>query len=115
MIFSKLSLVPTVLILIFLIKVVNGQFDDPDYYWHLKTGEYIVAHGALPQADIFSYTNAGRPWEKWLRLSEQHSPIYKWNSGGLKVHRWPGLNQPTRGAPGISFYAASACFGSQSR
>ena len=25
--------------------------------------------------------------EKWLRLSEQHSPIYKWNSGGLKVRR----------------------------
>jgi hypothetical protein len=68
MIFSKLSLVPTVLILIFLIKVVSGQFDDPDFYWHLKTGEYIVAHGALPQADIFSYTNAGRPWvlHEWL-------------------------------------------------
>src|SRR5512143_2146810 len=68
MIFSKLSLVPTVLILIFLIKVVNGQFDDPDFYWHLKTGEYIVAHGALPQADVFSYTNLGRPWvlHEWL-------------------------------------------------
>lgn len=68
MIFGKLSLVPTVLILVFLIKVVSGQFDDPDFYWHLKTGEYIVAHGALPQGDIFSYTNAGRPWvlHEWL-------------------------------------------------
>ncbi len=65
---SKLGLVPTVLILIFLIKVVNGQFDDPDFYWHLKTGEYIVAHGGLPQADMFSHTNAGRPWvlHEWL-------------------------------------------------
>ena len=26
--------------------------------------------------------------QKWLRLSEQHSPIYKWNSGGLKVSKW---------------------------
>lgn len=68
MIFSKLGLAPTVLILIFLIKVVNGQFDDPDFYWHLKTGEYIVAHGVLPQADIFSYTNPGKPWvlHEWL-------------------------------------------------
>ena len=68
MIFSKLSLVPTVLILIFLIKVVNGQFDDPDFYWHLKTGEYIVAQGLLPQADVFSHTNLGRPWvlHEWL-------------------------------------------------
>jgi hypothetical protein len=68
MIFSRLGLVPTILILIFSIKVVNGQFDDPDYYWHLKTGEYIVSHGALPQADVFSYTNLGRPWvlDEWL-------------------------------------------------
>ena len=68
MIFSKLSLAPTVLIIIYLIKVVNGQFDDPDYYWHLKTGEYIVVHGMLPQEDIFSYTNLGRPWvlHEWL-------------------------------------------------
>lgn len=66
--FAKLGLVPTLLILIFLIKVVNGQFNDPDYYWHLKTGEYIVAQGALPHTDIFSYTNAGRPWvlHEWL-------------------------------------------------
>jgi hypothetical protein len=68
MIFGKLTLAPTVLILILLIKVVNGQFDDPDFYWHLKTGEYIVVHGSLPQADIFSYTNLGRPWvlDEWM-------------------------------------------------
>lgn len=68
MIFRKLSLAPTILILIFLIKVVNGQFDDPDFYWHLKTGEYIVTHGMLPHGDIFSYTNPGRPWvlDEWL-------------------------------------------------
>lgn len=68
MILRKLELVPTVLILIFLAKVVNGQFNDPDFYWHLKTGEYIVAHGALPQADIFSYTHPGKPWvlHEWL-------------------------------------------------
>ncbi|MDP1653399.1 MAG: hypothetical protein Q8L56_11835 [Rhodocyclaceae bacterium] len=79
--FNKLGLVPTILILIFLIKVVNGQFDDPDYYWHLKTGEYIVAHGMLPQADIFSYTNLGRPWVLDAWLSEVF--IYL-------VHEWGG-------------------------
>jgi hypothetical protein len=68
MLFKKLDIVPTVLILIFLIKVVNGQFDDPDYYWHLKTGEYIVVHGLLPYKDVFSYTNFGKPWvpDEWL-------------------------------------------------
>ena len=68
MILTRLGLAPAILILIFLIKVVNGQFDDPDFYWHLKTGEYIVTHGLLPQADIFSHTNLGRPWvlHEWL-------------------------------------------------
>lgn len=68
MTFPRLELVPTVFILIFLVKIVNGQFDDPDFYWHLKTGEYIVTHGALPPSDIFSYTHQGRPWvlHEWL-------------------------------------------------
>lgn len=41
---------------------------DPDYWWHARTGHYIVETGALPRADIFSYTAAGRPWvtHEWL-------------------------------------------------
>lgn len=41
---------------------------DPDYFWHLKTGEVIVAHGALPAGDVFSFTRAGQPWvlHEWL-------------------------------------------------
>jgi hypothetical protein len=41
---------------------------DPDYFWHLKTGEYIVAHAALPAGDVFSFTRAGQPWvlHEWL-------------------------------------------------
>lgn len=41
---------------------------DPDVWWHLKTGEYIVAHRAIPHADPFSYTRAGQPWvaHEWL-------------------------------------------------
>lgn len=87
MIFSKLSLVPTVLILVFLIKVMSGQFDDPDFYWHLKTGEYIVAHGALPQGDIFSYTSFGRPWvlDEWLSQIILYS-VHEWGGAlGIKV------------------------------
>jgi hypothetical protein len=41
---------------------------DPDYFWHLKTGEYIVGHAALPAGDVFSYTRMGQPWvlHEWL-------------------------------------------------
>ena len=32
---------------------------DPDFFWHLKTGEWIREHRGLPASDPFSYTNAG--------------------------------------------------------
>jgi hypothetical protein len=41
---------------------------DPDVWWHLKTGEYIAAHRAVPHTDPFSYTRAAQPWvaHEWL-------------------------------------------------
>jgi len=41
---------------------------DADVWWHLKTGQYIAAHKAVPHADPFSYTRAGQPWvaHEWL-------------------------------------------------
>jgi hypothetical protein len=53
---------------IFLLLLTLLQLTDPDYFWHLKTGQYLLDHGALPGGDIFSYTNPGRPWmlHEWL-------------------------------------------------
>ena len=41
---------------------------DPDVGWHIKTGEWMVHHHAVPHADIFSFTRAGTPWiaHEWL-------------------------------------------------
>jgi hypothetical protein len=38
---------------------------DGDTGWHLRTGEWILAHGRVPQQDMFSYTHAGQPWYAW--------------------------------------------------
>jgi len=35
---------------------------DPDFWWHLRDGQWIVAHLAVPAGDIYTYTVAGRPW-----------------------------------------------------
>src|ERR1019366_2835625 len=35
---------------------------DPDIWWHLKTGDWIVQHHAVPYVGIFSHTAASRPW-----------------------------------------------------
>ncbi len=32
------------------------RLNDPDLWWHLKTGDYIVKHGDIPDVDPFAYT-----------------------------------------------------------
>lgn len=41
---------------------------DPDFGWHLRTGEYIVTTQSIPHTDFFSYTAAGDSWvtHEWL-------------------------------------------------
>ncbi|SFC26724.1 hypothetical protein SAMN05216344_112136 [Polaromonas sp. OV174] len=41
---------------------------DPDYFWHLKAGEYIFTKHTLPIGDIFSFSRFGQPWvlHEWL-------------------------------------------------
>src|SRR4030042_6750200 len=43
-------------------------FTDPDFWWHLRTGQFIVETGSIPKAAPFSYTAAGSPWiaHEWL-------------------------------------------------
>lgn len=44
--------------------------NDGDTYWHLATGEWMLAHGQVLHADPFSYTVTGRPWTTHEWLSE---------------------------------------------
>jgi len=39
-----------------------------DEWWHLKTGQWIVQHGGLPENDIFTYTGEDMRWynHEWL-------------------------------------------------
>lgn len=41
---------------------------DPDFYWHLSTGRWILEHGALPEVDQFSWSLPGEPYRitQWL-------------------------------------------------
>jgi hypothetical protein len=41
---------------------------DPDIWWHLATGRWILAHHAVPATDPFSSFGAGKPWTaySWL-------------------------------------------------
>jgi len=35
---------------------------DTDLFWHLKTGEWILEHSQVPYVDLYTFTNADRPW-----------------------------------------------------
>lgn len=59
-------LFPVILVTFVAILAVAAT-PDPDMWWHLRTGEYIVQNG-LPRADVFSFTVPGAPWltHEWL-------------------------------------------------
>ena len=35
---------------------------DTDFWWHLRTGEWILRQGWVPQLDLYTFTDADRPW-----------------------------------------------------
>ena len=41
---------------------------DPDVWWHLRFGRWILDHGRIPTTELFSYTAAGHPLvpQEWL-------------------------------------------------
>jgi hypothetical protein len=61
---------------------VKTLLSDCDTGWHIRTGEWIVAHHGVPARDIFSYSRAGDPWYAWEWLSDV---LFAWlnSRGGL--------------------------------
>lgn len=76
-----------ILLLMFMVVLYSLQLVDPDYFWHLKTGEYIVANRALPAGDIFSYTRLGQHWvlHEWLFEVLLYGFFVLWGAVGVKV------------------------------
>ena len=35
---------------------------DTDFWWHLKTGEWILEKGTVPQVDLYTFTEQTTPW-----------------------------------------------------
>jgi len=51
-----------------LLAMTARSATDPDLWWHLRTGQWIVETGHVPHSDPFSFTRAGHPWvsHEWL-------------------------------------------------
>ena len=50
------------------VLTVRSRFDDPDLWWHLKTGEIVWTTRTIPRTDLFSYTTNHHAWiaHEWL-------------------------------------------------
>lgn len=51
-----------------LLTVGSALLNDPDTYWQIRLGEWMLANHAVPRTDFYSFTMAGQPWisTQWL-------------------------------------------------
>jgi hypothetical protein len=65
---AKTLLLGGVMIVILSLFVAGEQ--DPDFWWHLRIGRWMVDHGRLPSTDIFTHTVPGHVWTDHEYLTE---------------------------------------------
>jgi hypothetical protein len=66
-----------------------AKLSDNSFFWHLRTGEYILDHG-FPHHDVFSYTAPGTRWvaQSWL-AEVTYAALYR-SIGGIGVRLFVG-------------------------
>ncbi len=47
-----------------------GPEQDPDFWWHIRTGQWMVQHGRLPSTDLFTFTVPSHVWTDHEYLTE---------------------------------------------
>ncbi|MGB8509993.1 MAG: hypothetical protein WCD76_16565, partial [Pyrinomonadaceae bacterium] len=60
---------------------------DPDFWWHLRTGQFIWETRTIPHSDIFSSVFYGREWvaHEWLSEAVMYGVYNLCGYGGLVV------------------------------
>jgi hypothetical protein len=59
------------LVFVFFLIIFTGAarpITDPDFWWHLRTGQYLLETRTIPHTDIFSSLHFGKEWvtHEWL-------------------------------------------------
>lgn len=65
--FTLPRLFSSAIFLILLIPAIQ-PLTDPDFWWHVTAGNWMLAHHAIPRYDLFTYTVADHRWitHEWL-------------------------------------------------
>jgi hypothetical protein len=48
----------------------QGLLVDADVGWHIRTGQWILQHHAVPHYDLYSFSKPGAPWYAWEWLTD---------------------------------------------
>ncbi len=67
-----------------------AKLSDNSFFWHLKTGEYILDHG-IPHHDVFSYTAPGTKWVAQSWLAEATYAVLFRSMGGFGIRLFVGV------------------------
>jgi hypothetical protein len=67
-----------------------AKLTDNSFFWHLRTGEYILDHG-IPHHDVFSYTAPGTKWVAQSWLAEVTYALLYRSIGGFGIRLFVGL------------------------
>jgi len=66
-----------------------SKLSDNSFFWHLRTGEYILDHG-IPHHDVFSYTAPGTKWVAQSWLAEVTYALLYRSIGGVGIRLFVG-------------------------
>ncbi len=84
----RVLLLASLYYLILTISVSEFIVNDPDIYWHLATGKWIVEHGVIPSTDPFSQYGQGKDWVaySWLFELLVYGLVKLFGSFGLVIY-----------------------------
>src|SRR5579863_9060950 len=71
-------------------KGLKTLLGDCDTGWHIRTGQWILAHGTVPTHDIFSYTKPDGAWFAWEWLTDSLW-AFLYDHGGLAAVALAGI------------------------
>jgi len=52
--------------------LATGAVSDPDFFWHLRVGQWIIDHHSIPTHDLFTYTVSDHRFvaHEWLKRGD---------------------------------------------
>ena len=68
--FTSLAFIVPVLLLYWQLGGPSALLSDPNAGVHVRTGDWILIHRAIPRHDLFSFSIASRSWFAWEWLSD---------------------------------------------